>query len=132
MISKEMILQRCCGLNFFKMFSEVSSKRVLIIIVHDLLDCILEVLSHYGSHPFIFLFLKAIAYPRILTIHNICISLSMVLPWIDCCILQISKTLPGPQERLIRIRLLIGLLFQYIYHYIQNIFLQMSVGLSSS
>ena len=106
----------------------VSKVHTRIVSIHGLRVC----LPYFGNYPSIFLYPKAISYPWILTIYCLCISLPIWLPWIDCCILKICKMLPGPQENLIRIRLLLGLLFQYISNRIQNIYLKISVGLSSS
>ena len=62
------------------------------------------------------------SYPWILTIHCLCISLSIWLPWIDFCISQIGKMLLVPEENMIRICLLLSLLFQYISHRIKKYF----------
>ena len=72
----------------------VSKVHTWIINFHCMRDCS----PHYGSHPSIFLPLKAIYYPRILTIHRLCLSIFIVITWIDSCILQIGKKLLGTQK----------------------------------
>ena len=88
-------------------------------------------LPYFGGHLSIFLLTKLISYPWILIIHCLCISLSIGIPCIGCCISQIGKMLLGPQENMIRIRLFLGLLFQYLSHRIQSIPPQTSVELRS-
>ena len=87
---------------------------------------------YFGIRLHIFLSLKLISYPWILTIHHLCISLSIGISWIDCCIFRIGKMLMVIQENPIRIRLLLGLFFKYLHHRIQIIYPKISVELSSS
>ena len=72
-------------------------------------------LPYFGSLLSIFLFPKVISYPWILTIHSLHIPLSIGLPWTDCCIFWTCKMLLGPQEKPIHIRLLLGILFWYLF-----------------
>ena len=99
----------------------VSKVHMLNVSIHYLRVC----LTYSGSYPSMFLFPKAMSYPRILTIHCLFIYLSLGITWIDCCISQIGKILLCPQENLIFSRLFLGLLFNYSSCRIQNMFLQM-------
>ena len=115
-------------INFSTGFCLVSKFHMWIVSIY-----FLQVFLPYsGSRPSIFLFPKLISCPYIITIHCLCISLSVGLPWIDCCISQIRKMLLSQQENMVCIRLLLGLLFRYLYHHIQIIYPQMAVSLSSS
>ena len=64
-----------------------------------IINCLWAFLPYSWSHISIFLFLKAISYPYIITIHYLCISLSIGLPWIDCWIYQICKMQLINQEK---------------------------------
>ena len=95
------------------------------------IHCLQFCSPYFGSLISIFLFPKVISYPWILTTHFLCIFLSIGLPWIASFIFQTDNMLLGLQEKLICIRLLIGLLFRYLCHCIPIVSLQMSVELNS-
>ena len=95
--------------------------------IHWLIFCV----PYFGILLAIFLYLKVISYPWTLTIYCLCIYLSIGLPWIDCCIFRTGNMQLGPQEKLIHIRLLLGLLFRYLSHHTSSISLQMSIEYNS-